>query len=201
MIRGRLHLPHEASGSGDKGSLAMVEVAYTGLDLERKKNNFWLHLKKITSPSDRRSRLSWSSPPDCTDTSVLTIPSLFFSCWVVPLLLLFYHFGAMVLAGDPASFLLFWNPQLLFQLLFFSTNCSERFSKVKPVISPLLENHCSQRKSDTSWTEHPSKKYGFWQILRSSIFLQPLVALVKFLFGSFGFALFSCWWQALHRVS
>ena len=107
----------------------------------------------------------------------------------------------MVVAGDPASFLLFWNPQLLFQLLFFSTNCSERFLKVKPLISPLLENHCSHRNSDTSWTEHPSKKYGFWQILHSSIVLQPLVALVKLLFGPFGFALLSCWWQDLHRVS
>ena len=156
---------------------------------------------KLNSPIDRRSRPSWSSPPDCTHTSVLTIPSLFFSCRVVPLLLIFYHHGAMVVAGDPASFLLFWNPQLLFQLLLFSTNCSERFSKVKPEIFPFLENHCSQRNSDTSWTEHPSKKYGSWQIVRSSIFLQPLVALVKFLFGPFGFALFSCWWQDLDRVS
>ena len=46
MIRGRLHLPHEASGSGDKGSLAMVEVAYTGLDLEKKKITFYFTLKK-----------------------------------------------------------------------------------------------------------------------------------------------------------
>ena len=47
MIKGKLHLSHEASGSGDEDSLAMVEVAHAGLDLkERKIKTFDLTLKK-----------------------------------------------------------------------------------------------------------------------------------------------------------
>ena len=37
MIKGKLHLSHEASGSGDEDSLAMVEVAHIGLDLGNEK--------------------------------------------------------------------------------------------------------------------------------------------------------------------
>ena len=49
MIKGKLHLSHEASGSGDEDSLAMVEVAHIGLDLGKwkiKNKTFDLTLKK-----------------------------------------------------------------------------------------------------------------------------------------------------------
>ena len=49
MIRGKLHLSHEASGSGDEDSLAMVEVAHIRLKLGKwkiKKQDNWLDIEK-----------------------------------------------------------------------------------------------------------------------------------------------------------